>query len=885
MNKLVNKIKKINFYLILLITLIISYGQILGMYIWQDDNGLFFKLSHINESPGYFGPGPFGVGPYKYTATPYIPIYKMFGFSTLPYFFLNLGLYFLTAICVYKVFSKILGSRGGKIVGFLYAAGYIASDGFIRLFSSPLFSLSVVLISLLLLSYWNYYQQKKIQWYLLSILFFFLAVEFISARTHYLIGVVVLFEFIFLTFRKPIKSLIFSLFRLLPFLAIFYQYFLRYPDSRSGQVKVFILSLLKGDLQQLYSLVSSWSNLVFPDWLMERVLLIKINILWLGVPIAAVVITIFLLRENAKKKILIPLFVSVLGVWSLSAGAIFSTTLLNPGPRELFIAFFGGILIILFFAGYFALKSNKNLYLFLYLWALVNILAYSAYSPTVMFGSVNRYLVHSFLALTGVFGVLSTGIKNAFLKKVVTGLIIVWGLGNMLSAFIYQNKILAIRSNPPRKFYSQLKSFVPSIKKGDIFYFDVAADSRGYFGDAFSVASMPETTAMAWRYGVDRYDFYRVTEFEDLTETIQTKNIPMDNVYTFFYSDGELINTTNIVRDFLKHGGGSVVLEKRQEGTKGNDFTVDLEKPIESFVPMELEFSLIAQAEDPTNLNFSSVQNSTLGASKIAKDKNLRKLTFNYQEFKNDFYAKASVRTSSDYLKRIAQNLIDQDPDTAWQADRVLWGKEKKSSFIFDLKTSKEINRFVWINAFGNNTPIRYSLSVSSDGTNWKEVKSISSLKRIDTKQPQIVEFGSQRARFIMMTVFESLNKDSPGISEAWVVPTNLSGLNIDNAEEFLRRPFAYVSDSNSYQETLTGIGFKGEIKIAWQSDRDNGWISQTNSNINVIYDGRERNYKLLIPAGGTKITKIKFSDVQIPGRILLNKIRVKYLSLQGIKG
>src|SRR3990167_393158 len=195
-----------NFILVLLFVVVVSYGQILGMHVWQDDNGLFFKLAHINEPAGYFGVGPLGTGTYKYTITPYIPIYKMFGYTAFPYFFLNLILYFLSAICVYKVFSRIIGEKGGRMAGFLYAAGYVASDGIIRLFSSPLFSLSVILISLFLLAYWNYYRQKKIGWYYLSVLFFFLAIEFVRARTHYLIGVAALFELIFLAFKKPLKS-------------------------------------------------------------------------------------------------------------------------------------------------------------------------------------------------------------------------------------------------------------------------------------------------------------------------------------------------------------------------------------------------------------------------------------------------------------------------------------------------------------------------------------------------------------------------------------------------------------------------------------------------------------------------------------------------------
>mgnify|MGYP001584749069 CR=1 FL=1 len=197
------------------------------------------------------------------------------------------------------------------------------------------------------------------------------------------------------------------------------------------------------------------------------------------------------------------------------------------------------------------------------------------------------------------------------------------------------------------------------------------------------------------------------------------------------------------------------------------------------------------------------------------------------------------------------------------------------------MKNTEEINRLVWINAFGDNTPTRYSISFSLDGTDWKEVKNISSLNRIDVKDPQIVEFESQKAHFVKMTFFESLNKDSPGISEVWAVPTRFVQLDINDVEKFLEAPFDYIPDLASFRETLQGVNFRGDIKIAWQNDKNNGWINQTNSKINVIYDGRERSYKLTIPAGGTKMTKIKLFAMQIPGQVILKKAGIKYLTLE----
>jgi len=48
---------KIRFWVILLLLVLVSYGQILFMYVWQDDNALFFKLANIEGRAGYLGMG------------------------------------------------------------------------------------------------------------------------------------------------------------------------------------------------------------------------------------------------------------------------------------------------------------------------------------------------------------------------------------------------------------------------------------------------------------------------------------------------------------------------------------------------------------------------------------------------------------------------------------------------------------------------------------------------------------------------------------------------------------------------------------------------------------------------------------------------------------
>lgn len=251
--------------LFLFIVVLVSYGQMLFMFPWQDDHTIFFKLEHIADKAGFFGYGPIGQGGYKYIITPHLLISKLFGFNIPIYYLFGIIFYFLAAFTIYKVISVVVDKKSGRIAGFLFACGFIASDGFVRIFNSIATSSSVILISLLTLGYWKFYKTNKIRWYFSAILFYLMATEFIKIRTHYLIAAVIFFEIIFLAFRKFPRSIITSIIRLIPFASIFYYFFILYADSRTSEVKDFILGILKGDLYLLYGWISSIGHIVFPD--------------------------------------------------------------------------------------------------------------------------------------------------------------------------------------------------------------------------------------------------------------------------------------------------------------------------------------------------------------------------------------------------------------------------------------------------------------------------------------------------------------------------------------------------------------------------------------------------------------------------------------------
>lgn len=805
------------FWLLLLIVVFISYGQTLFMLPWQDDNALFFKLAHIQEPAGFLGKGIFGEGAYRYTAFFYYPVYLLFGHQPFFYFLQGFIFYFLSVYVVYAIVLRIFDKQTAKITSFLYACGYLASDGYIRIFNSVVTSLSVILISSLFYFYWSYFQKRRLWFYLFALFSFIVASEIAPARTHYLIGVIFLFEVCFSIWQSGLGSIYKSVFRIFPFTLIFYKYFLENADSRSQNVVSFVKNLLNGKLAELYGFLGSLTNLFVPDWVTRRV-----NIFLFSLFLGALLLLVF---KNLKSKFFIILLAAMLVAWRFLAEKIFRIPSINPSAYQINLVYFGGVLIFIFTLIAFLFKAKyRKYYLFFLGWIVLNLLSYSAYSPEVIFESINRYFAHSFFALTVLMGVIYKSFAREKKGKFLAAVFLLWGLGNLTYAFAYQNRLLRERTLPVKSFYQSLAAALPKIEKGDLIYFEVADDARGYFADAFSVAQMPEETAIAWRYGLDRYDFYLSSDYNDFINKVRKNSIPKEKIHPFFYSKA---NGLVSVRDQFISG-------------------------IRSCVPHPTLTLRVSAKPKPESLHF-------------LEDKNFpREDVLKYLNAKNDFYKNTKAIVSSSWQERIAKNLIDSNLDTAWQADRVTWDK-KKTFFGFDLGKEILAERLVWINAFGNNTPTSYEVEVSLDGVNWKKVAEVNEVKRIDAKHPNEIRFLPSRVRFVRMIITHTLNSDSAGIAEAWVIPAGLEKHSALELENYLASPQAAM---------ITGVA---KVNVFWQAEGIAGWTNDNATFLNLALDGRVREYTLTIPCRGISLKDVKLESSKLPLEIDFREIRINH--------
>lgn len=880
----------LNHYLLFLLILVfISYGQLLFMQPWQEDNVIFFKVAHINERAGYLGEGIWGSGVYRHIITPYYLLYTLVGYNIPLFYALALTSFFLATVSIYYLFKNLINDKTGQVASFLFGAGYIAYDGFVRIYNSISSSSGIVLLSLLFISYWRYFKSGNLIFYFLAVLFYYLTVEFSYIRAHYLIAPLIVFEFIFFCTKIHLRKILSSILRLLPFLFIFYKLYVIGTESRKESTIDLLQSIITGKLENTFSFFVTVGNLVVPDKIQQLLLLLtKSHVLAAELIIFIIFLSLLLLftRRLKKEKYIVFFTMALILCWIVVSKYLFSkATLIYSSVETILAAFLGGLAIIIM--SFLIAKLNslpRKMALFFLTLILTNIAAYSAYTPTTPYPTGYRYLAHS---LIGLIGIVCLVMNNALsLRKLKYPLyaVIAWGGILLFLGVTNMHSIVENKSNRIEKFYNQLKSQVNTFPAGSFIYFDIQdhPQAKSWFDVSFSVAEMPNSTAIAWRYGIDRYDIKMFTDFPALLAEIKKNNVPASKVYTFWLTKDNLFNTTDEFRKLSSNGASLDAIELLKKSfpilttTEGvtkvteEDIVLDF-KPVKSLVPMEVELLITASPLATYNINFPLQIGSF---NKLQTDLALKRRALEFEREKEAVLNMSKFKASSEWKENILSNVFDSDVKTFWQADRVLWGKEK-AEVVIDLQSDVSLGGLAIAPGNVNNAPISYTIEISQDGEIWQKVVIVSKDIKVSSQRFKIDKFIPTSVRFIRIKMLETISGDSPILGEIWPVPAAYSDANIEELEELIARPFDYIGSFEEFQETLLNTDYKGTVQVYWLGDKSNNWLTNKSASIHIVFDGQLRKYKIVIPAQGTEITGLKISDFTIPGEIIIKGIGI----------
>ncbi len=860
------------FILVLFVTFI-AYGQTLKMYFWQDDSALIFKLQNQIPAAGSFGIGIVGDGPYKYLVTPFAPFFSWFGINPLGYFAIGLITYLLATLAFY-VFTKRLfeEEKTSYIATLIFASGYVGSDIMFRVINSWQTNIGLILAFLMLERFVKFLKTRSLPAYFSSLTLYFACTEFVFIRSHSLI-LPIFFIALFFNLVSPGKrKLFYFILAQIPFWLIFkFKYLSDASFGAPGISSLIKEILLEGKIEKLSSLFANIGNVFIPTPLQTKSLSlvtplianqdVSTQILIFSVLVFLVFVgfAVFFLKKLKAVSLTLLFFGLVFNLILYSKAAFWYIDIQSV------IAGLVGLEIIVLTVFWSLVSWQKNkksvIYLFIGLIFVVSqIFGYYIQYPTAIFSTVHRYFSYALIGYAIFFATLINWLKHTHKKTLSYLLLGSILIPNLILGFNYQRKLVETRSEPTRQFYLALKKSVPEVEKGDVFYFDVSTENTipTQFGDFFSVGSMPETTALAIYYNVDRYDVVMLTDYDELIAKLANGEIKLDKLHTFFYGPEGLVNTT---------------VETQQKLAQGSNFQeVDLINPRHSSITA-MEVSFQAKITKPKILPTKFSQN-TLTI-------NQKREIVNYLIARKQFYKESQATSLSDWKFREIRNILDNDYATPWQGHRIYWGENRNEVVTLDLGKMKNINRLVWQNWKSSLSPLSYDIETSIDGKNWTTVKKVIDAQAKKDGEIVVDEFKSVDARFVNLKITKTITDDSPAITEIEVVESKFSDVDIPTALNNLPNPVAMAKDITEWNQLWEVSQPLSRLTVTWQSNKKERYSNFTN--INSLISDKFVEYSFVVPGGGTTLERIMFQE-NIPADIEIKNMLIRNLSLQEIK-
>ncbi|MBX4205648.1 discoidin domain-containing protein [Candidatus Microgenomates bacterium] len=823
--------KKKIFFLILLplIIVLISYGQTLRMYFWQDDFALIFKLLHQAEPMGSFGSGIIGEGPYKYLVTPFVPFFPLLGKEPFGYFLIGF-LSYLLVILVFYLFTKQLfkDKKSAYISTLIFASGYIGSEIMFRIINSWQTNIGLILALSSLTFFTRVVNEKnrKVIPYIISFLLFWSATEFIFIRSHSLVLPFLVIDVIFSLIPFSLKKIPTLILRQIPFWYIFYTKYLVSVPAGGSSFSIIIKSILSGKIEILTGLIATVGNAFIPDFYQSKIISLfpsKYNFVILFIFVLSGLLILKVLKSKLKMKIIflvLMLFAFFLNKYFLGKNLFWyrDSHSLVSGAVGMYMSIITLVTSILVW------KKEKILSVGLiigYVIIVSQVFGYFIQYPNAIFITTHRYLSYASIGYAIFFASLILILwKNKIGPILLTFLII----SNLVLGLTYQLRLVRDRSESTRQFYKSLLNFTPKIRKDAIFYFDIKNDSyrQTQFRDFFSVGSMPDSTALAMWYGVDRDEIKLTTDYDEfLFYLSKTKDV--NNVYTYYYGDTGLVDTTENTRNAL------------------------LGKTTVSYPQVFDLYKITA------NVNMDEAKNC--GQTQVPPIFNKY---LDFFEQRRNYYSKAKVNSLSQWKGQETEGAIDNDENTSWRGHRIFWLEHKHEELTIDLGEVRNIDKVYWINTTNILTPINYYILTSIDGKKWQIAKSIENGKEKGSNEAVIEQFVPHMARYVRFDIRKTLSDDSPAISEILVFGPSVSAEDISHTQIFEQSAhFLDIDENDKCTTTAAFRMFAPYLKLVLKVETDQGNIY---SEAPLIGSGT-RVYEFIVRPGGTLVKNIEVKD------------------------
>jgi len=475
-------------------------------------------------------------------------------------------------------------------------------------------------------------------------------------------------------------------------------------------------------------------------------------------------------------------------------------------------------------------RKKSHLMWFGSAFAYASFMVYLFHFPERVISTTHRYATIPFVGVSiFIGGFLAAYFKN---KKWLYRATFVVVLLNVIQMNVYSIWNIRTRNVPTRNFYRTLTKTIPVLPRKSAIYIDMHYDteSRRLRSEFFSVGSAPDMSAIAYYYGIDRYDLYLPENFGELLSLVKQGKVGRDRFYTFYFdAEHGLENTTSKTRESLF--GGSDNFE------------------IKDLANINIDYS------SPIMISFEGETSLNLGETGSAAGEEDLGTYISYLQSKNNYYDRAKAIVSSEWKYQEGWNVMDGDYKTSWMSNRFEWLDRKAADVVVDLGVQERVGAVKMHYDSDRRIPLEYEYFCSLDGESWNKIGKFYYLK--NENNLLVDRFDDVDCRYVKLLVTKTELDDSPQISELEVVEGKYSALDFELADRIENSPGLFAEGDEEVKLVEAYLRENGvEPLLCYVTNKINPGVPEC-----VRFEAYlgVRNYSVVIPASGTKLVSVKF--------------------------
>ncbi|MFC1625829.1 hypothetical protein ACFL1Q_02225 [Patescibacteria group bacterium] len=567
------RLNRLIYPLLLSIVSLISFSQLFKGYFWLDDyTYLYYAQQHLPQSSYAF--------PYNFGVLLADQLYKIFGLGHSWYLMLALVLYICAVLLVYLFINSIIKNNKLSFLSCLIiACGYVGQGSLMMVIGDGLYillGLNMMLLSLI--SLFKYLKGKRNSFLILSLVGFFLTLEFAPTRFGGLVLIIIALDFIFSknlkrNYTKFVKrSILFSTVFLIQYFIHPTRFILNYYVSNSNLLPTIHLNYLINPLGTFW-------NIFFPTGLRDSIIYFLKNshlsyfvnnIFFYALPsiifVSLILGLIKLVKGRAlssKKFIKVCLFIAIM---SLFSGMLVTKFITVPAFQMSTVN--GSILLMLLIVLLF-LKIPKfyKLSIFSLLLSIGLMAMFILFKPEMIIESPYRYMlllsfiqpfIMSFFITGEIFEKTSKQgyrlRKNYFAWAIFMIPVLFLTSSHFLMAIYSQHKDYLLYNKDRSNIFNQLKIQIPNISKKTAIYIEGKDRQLNYsVGDAMRVGTLTSQASIAVNYQTVLENIILPETTGNLLQILKNNpNLSDRNIFTFIYDGHVLKDTSPAMRQLLE---------------------------------------------------------------------------------------------------------------------------------------------------------------------------------------------------------------------------------------------------------------------------------------------------------------------------------------------